>query len=112
MSRPICKKCKTNLAAVNYHKEDRIYYRKVCDSCARGTTVLAPRWSRAGYKKKNKCDKCGITSNQSVIFDVYHTDGNLNNCAHSNLKTVCSNCQRILVKQGLGWKQGDLLPDF
>lgn len=112
MKRPLCKNCKKNLAAINYHKEDRTYYRSVCDGCARGTTVQDPRWHRAGYKKKLKCDKCGLTNQQSVVFDVYHVDGNLNNCRHDNLKTVCANCQRVLVKQGLGWKQGDLTPDF
>lgn len=112
MKRPLCKTCKTRLAAVNYYKNDQIYYRSVCDHCARGTTPTQPRWSQSGYKKKNKCDKCGTVNNQAVVFDVYHVDGNLNNCRHDNLKTVCANCQRILVKQGLGWKQGDLLPDF
>ena len=29
-----------------------------------------------------------------------------------NLKTICANCQRIMQKQGVKWKQGDLLPDF
>ena len=112
MKRPLCKNCKKNLSAVNYHKDNRVYYRSVCDGCARGTTVLEPRWARSGYKKKNKCDKCGFTSGQLMVFDVYHVDGNLNNCAHNNLKTVCANCQRMLIKQGLGWKQGDLTPDL
>jgi len=98
--------------AVNYHKENKVYYRSICDQCARNKKVKLPRWQAAGYKKKFKCDKCGFSNNHHVVFDVYHVDGNLNNCQHDNLKTVCSNCQRLLVKQGLGWKQGDLLPDF
>jgi hypothetical protein len=43
---------------------------------------------------------------------VYHIDGNLNNTALSNLKTVCANCQIEVAKEGLGWRQGDLVPDF
>lgn len=112
MKRPLCKNCRKNFAAINYHKEGRVFYRSICDSCARGTTVLAPRWLRAGYKKKNKCDRCGFANTNLEVFDVYHADGDLNNCAHSNLKTVCANCQRLLIKQGLGWKRGDLTPDF
>jgi hypothetical protein len=25
---------------------------------------------------------------------------------------VCANCQRILHKEGVQWRQGDLVPDF
>ena len=45
-------------------------------------------------------------------FDVYHLDGDLNNCRPSNLKTICANCQRIIQKENYKWKQGDLTPDF
>ena len=30
----------------------------------------------------------------------------------NNLKTICANCQRIMQKRGVRWKQGNLLPDF
>jgi hypothetical protein len=43
---------------------------------------------------------------------VFHIDGNLENCRPQNLKTICANCQRILQKEGVVWKQGDLVPDF
>jgi predicted HNH restriction endonuclease len=43
---------------------------------------------------------------------VFHIDGNLDNCRPSNLKTICANCQRILHKEGVKWRQGDLVPDF
>jgi hypothetical protein len=36
----------------------------------------------------------------------------MTNCKYTNLKTVCANCQRILYKLGLSWRQGDLTPDF
>mgnify|MGYP000019773004 CR=1 FL=1 len=45
-------------------------------------------------------------------FNVYHIDGDLENCHPNNLKTICANCQRIMQKQGVRWKQGDLRPDF
>jgi predicted HNH restriction endonuclease len=46
------------------------------------------------------------------VFSVFHVDGDLNNCSHINLKTVCANCQRVLHKEGVKWRQGDLVPDL
>lgn len=110
--RKLCTTCKRKPVAINYIKEDRIFYRSKCDSCARGAKVLRPKWELIGYKKSNRCDKCGYTSRFSEIFDVYHIDGDLNNCRITNLKTVCANCQRILHLLGIPWKQGDLTPDL
>jgi len=76
--------------------------------CAHGI----PRWKQAGYIKKTYCEKCSYTSNYSEQFNVFHIDGNLINCRPSNLKTICANCQRILQKEGIRWRQGDLRPDF
>jgi predicted HNH restriction endonuclease len=43
---------------------------------------------------------------------VFHIDGNLTNSRPSNLKTICANCQRVLHKEGVQWRQGDLVPDL
>jgi len=112
MSRPLCTKCQSKPSAINYYKDDVPFYRKVCDSCARGNTKPKPRWQQAGYKKKLKCDKCGYGNKEASIFAVFHLDGNLNNCRHDNLKTVCANCRQLLAVSNSGWKQGDLTPDF
>jgi hypothetical protein len=29
-----------------------------------------------------------------------------------NLKTICANCQYEIAREGLGWRQGDLTPDY
>ena len=71
-----------------------------------------PKWKQRGYVKKDSCEKCGFQSKHIEQFNVYHIDGNLDNCSIMNLKTICANCQRIMQKQGVRWKQGDLLPDF
>ena len=87
----------------------------MCESCARyGQSGLRgdPRWMKHGYQKKSYCEKCGFKSDHQEQFDVYHIDGNLENCRLSNLKTICANCQRVLQKDGVRWKQGDLVPDF
>lgn len=71
-----------------------------------------PRWFRAGYRIKNQCDKCGFKSIHKEVFGVFHVDGDLNNCKHTNLKTVCCNCAQVLAKDGIAWKQGDLIADY
>lgn len=71
-----------------------------------------PRWVRAGYRLKAQCDKCGFKSQHKEVFRVFHVDGNLDNCRHNNLKTVCLNCCQVLSKEGITWKQGDLVADY
>lgn len=110
--RDLCVKCQEKPKAVNYYKEGRPFYRSICDTCARGSKKKKPRWSQLGYRKKDFCEKCGFKSNYPEQFNVYHIDGNLDNCRPANLKTICSNCQRILQKLGVRWRQGDLIPDF
>lgn len=111
--RPLCI-CGFRPAAINYKKNNKIYYRKKCDVCLRGSTIGTgiPKWKQSGYIKKTFCEKCNYKSYHPEQFNVYHIDGNLNNCRTNNLKTICANCQRILLKEGVKWKQGDLLPDF
>ena len=110
--RPLCK-CGQRPRAVNYKKNGRIYYRSLCEICmAHGVGHKIPRWSRSGYKIKNQCDKCGFRSPHLEVFRVFHVDGDLNNCRPANLKTVCSNCAQVLGKEGITWKQGDLVADY
>jgi len=79
---------------------------------AHGVNHGIPRWFRAGYRMKQQCDKCGFRSTHSEVFRVFHVDGNLDNCRHSNLKTVCANCVSVLSKDGIMWRQGDLIADY
>jgi hypothetical protein len=107
--RPLCH-CGKHPVAINYYKDGHVFYRKLCGPCNRGVT--APRWQTSGYKLKNTCDKCGVKSPHTEVFNVFHVDGNLNNCRPINLKTICANCQRVLHKEGIRWRQGDLVPDL
>ena len=107
--RPLCV-CGLKPAAINYRKNGRTYYRRKCEQCLGGKGVA--RWYRAGYRMKNTCDKCGFKSLHKQVFNVYHVDGDLNNCKPVNLKTVCANCQRVLQQEGSKWRQGDLVPDL
>lgn len=109
--RPLCK-CGLRPKAVNYKKNGRTYYRSLCEACMAHGPEHVPRWQRAGYKPKGQCDKCGFKSPHKEVFRVFHMDGNLDNCRHSNLKTVCSNCAQVLSKEGVTWRQGDLVADY
>ena len=110
--RKLCKLCQQRPVAINYYKEGRPFYRSQCDHCCRGHQETRPLWELTNYKKKSVCDKCGFRSNAVEVFNVFHVDGDLNNVRHNNLKTVCANCQRILHRDGVRWRQGDLLPDL
>ena len=110
--RDLCNQCKQRPKAVNYYKEGKIFYRSKCDHCSRGYVKTKPLWRQHGYQKKNYCEKCNYTSRHEEQFDVYFVDGNLQNIKFTNLKTVCANCQRVLQKEGIKWRQGDLKPDF
>ena len=70
-----------------------------------------PRWELSGYKKKAICDRCGFRARWAAQLLVYHIDGNLNNSAVRNLKTICQNCVVDVKKADLPWKVGDLAPD-
>jgi hypothetical protein len=92
MLRPICKSCGKNHCAVNYIREGITHYRSGCDECGRKKKKLKPRkanWPKSGYKKKATCDLCGFKSFFTSQVAVYHIDGNLENIALTNLRTVC-----------------------
>jgi hypothetical protein len=110
--RKLCKKCQVTPVAINYYKDGKVHYRRTCDHCAKGRKNIKPLWALAGYQKKEYCEKCKYSSKYAEQFNVFYIDGNLNNNRYTNLKTVCANCQRILHKEGVQWRQGDLTPDF
>lgn len=110
--RPLCL-CKLRPAAVNYKKGNKTYYRKLCEVCLHhgkeGYGI--PKWYLSGYRQKKHCEKCNFKAETKEQLNVFHIDGDLNNCRPSNLKTICANCQRLLQKTGSKWRQGDLVPD-
>lgn len=110
--RPLCTLCQQRPSAINYRKGKKIFYRKRCERCIRQGTEGVPKWFRTGYRIKDFCEKCGFKHKDSSVFNVYHLDGDATNCRPSNLKTICANCQRILQKIEVKWRQGDLTPDF
>jgi hypothetical protein len=110
--RNLCRECGVKPVAINYYKDGKAFYRSKCDHCSKGRKEERPLWALHGYKKKSTCEKCNFTSKHTEQFNVFYIDGNLNNNRPNNLKTVCANCQRVLHKEGVRWRQGGLVPDF
>lgn len=113
--RPLCKVCNKNQSAVNGYHNGKLYYRSKCNVCIRRGKKLkpvTPRWQAAGYKKKATCDRCGFKAKHHTQLTVYHINGNLNDCATLNLKTICLNCVAEVVRLELPWRPGDITPDF
>ena len=112
--RPICTVCNQRPRAIAYHRGEKTYYRSRCGACIRKNLKLpaqTPRWELNGYKKKPACDCCGFRARYSAQLRVFHVDGNLNNTAAPNLKTVCLNCHVEIEKADLPGRIGDLRPD-
>ena len=112
--RPICAICRQRPRAVAYHRYEKIYYRSRCTGCVRKglkQNAQLPRWQSSGYKKKPICDRCGFRAKYAAQLLVYHVDGDMNNVAVRNLKTVCQNCVIEVAKSTLPWRPGDLEPD-
>lgn len=115
MSRSICPTCNQNLVAINRYVNDKLYYRKQCDSCLRKGKKLktVPAWVKAGYRKKAVCEKCGYRAKfPEKQMSVYYVDGNLKNNIVFNLKTVCLNCRVEIAHSKLPWKESPITPDF
>jgi hypothetical protein len=117
--RPLCPFCGKRPVAINRYSNNNVYYRKICDSCARARAagkILKPQppaWVKSGYKKKPNCEKCGFVAKYPEDqMRVFYLDGDLKNNSWSNLRTICLNCQQEITKSKLTWKPADLVPDF
>jgi len=114
MIRPMCLSCNQRFRAIAYHTENKTQYRKLCDHCIRRKKKIPlpeALWKRAGYKKKTTCDRCGFKSRYASQLLVYHIDGNMQNTALTNLRTICLNCVEEVKRMDLPWAQGDLQVD-
>jgi hypothetical protein len=115
LKRPICKTCNKNYCAINYVKNGVTHYRSICDGCGKKKGKKRPKifnWEKAGYKKKATCDLCGFKSMYHTQITVFHIDGDLNNVAFNNLRSICLNCVEVVKKKEVTWKRGDLQVDY
>lgn len=113
--RKLCPTCKQSPVAINCYKNNKTYYRSQCDKCIRAGKKLPTqkrKWSKAGYKKKKICDRCGFRAKYSSQISVYHINSDLNDVSFYNLRSICLNCAEEIYKSGSTWTSEDLLPDF
>lgn len=112
LERILCPCCKVKMVAINYRKYGRIYYRNKCSQCYKKKKKPAPAgWLRSGYKKKEKCDRCGFKFKFPDQSIVCHIDNNTDNNDWANLKTVCANCY-IEMQHLPQWINTKLAPDY
>lgn len=113
--RPICPECNKDRCAVNYWRKGKPYFRKICDSCGKKKQKKKPsrpNWTRSGYKKKTVCDCCGFNAVYTTQTTVFHIDGDLENIALTNLRTICLNCVEVVKRKEVTWRRGDLTVDY
>jgi hypothetical protein len=84
--RGTCKNCGIRPKAINYVKNDKIFYRSKCEVCLSGNNEFKiPAWKRDGYVKNKKCEQCGFlskfTEQTTVVIEK------------KKYKTICLNCQ-------------------
>lgn len=112
LERKICPCCRIKPVAIANKRNGKTYYRTKCDQCYRfKKKPLPPEWIKSGYKKKEKCEKCGFRFKFPEQSHVFHLDGNTENNDWFNLKTVCANCQIEVQHSKLPWRHSKLKPD-
>jgi transcription elongation factor Elf1 len=102
----LCTKCQKNPRAINYVKNNKTYYRKICYSClGKKRKEIIPDWQLSGYKKKFKCEACDFVAKHSSQLTV--------TAINSNYKTICLNCEALSkFGKNIELKKGDLKSDF
>ena len=113
MERKTCPICRRHPVAINYYRGDRVYYRSACTPCIhqkRQPQPDIPSWIRSGYKKRDRCDRCGFKFRTQEQSAVYYIDGDTANNNWANLKTICLNCQIEVAKTR--WRPSAIQPDF
>jgi Zn ribbon nucleic-acid-binding protein len=112
MKRSVCPQCRIHPVAINYYRNNKVHFRTLCTPCIhkrRRTAVNVPGWLRAGYKKRDRCERCNFKFKLTEQSTVYYVDGNTANNHWSNLRTICANCS-FDVKDS-HWRPSRILPD-
>lgn len=84
-----------------------------CIRKGRKVRPAAPAWYRAGYRKKDSCEKCGFKARYPTEqLKVFYVDGNMKNVDWANFRTICLLCQVDIQNSTLPWRPADIVPDF
>lgn len=110
-----CESCREHPVTVNYVRNGRTYYRKVCYYCIKkkkqskdqATQLL----KKSGYKKKTICDRCGFKSKTPTQIKIHFRDQNVYNVSLSNIRSYCINCI-VEVTNDPAADRRDILADY
>jgi hypothetical protein len=114
MTRPFCSICNQIPCTINYIRNGVTHYRSMCHVCGKQQKKKKSGkllWEKAGYKKSTECNLCGFKCLYHQQMTVFHIDGNLENVAFSNLRTICLNCIEVVKRKKVNWRRGDLRID-
>lgn len=102
----LCEKCNKNPKAINYKKDNKTFYRRLCDACIiEKKKNIKLKWQHDGYKKKFKCESCGFTAKHNSQLTVIEVQ--------NNYKTICLNCEvSFKIEDKIEFRKGDLKSDF
>lgn len=96
MTNKKCESCKEHPVTVNYVRNGRTYYRKVCYYCIKkkkqNKDQAIQLLKKSGYKKKTVCDRCGFKSKTLDQIKIHFRDQNPYNVSLTNLRSYCVNC--------------------
>ena len=113
--RPKCNRCKKKPAAINYTRNDKVHYRKLCRVCMnddkKKKELSSQLLIKSGYIKKKNCDRCNFISKHHSQLKIVYLDGNNLNVSRSNLRTYCLNCLAEISALPHA-KKSDLIPDY
>lgn len=115
MTEKLCSTCKKHHVAVNYTRNNKTYYRKICYYCIKkkkqSKNQAAQLLKRSGYKKKTICDRCGFVAKTPEQIKIHFRDRNELNTSSTNIRSYCFNCI-IEVKNNPAADKRTILPDY
>lgn len=115
MSIPICNTCGNHPVTVNYVRNNKTYYRKMCYYCIKekkkNKDQLVQLLKKSGYKIKKTCDRCNFVSKTTDQIKIHFKDRNPYNVSPTNLRSYCVNCV-IEVKNNPAADNKTIIADF
>ena len=110
-----CKACNKHPVTVNYVRNGKTYYRKICYYCTKekkqAKHQINQQLKKSGYRKKITCDRCRFVSKTPDQIKIHFRDGNLYNASLNNLRSYCINCI-IEVKNNPAADKRSIIADF
>ena len=115
MSTKQCQICNEQPVTVNYVRNGKTYYRKLCYYCIKEKKQKKKQaillLKKSGYKKKTICDRCNFVSKTPDQIKIHFKDRNPYNVLSNNLRSYCINCI-IEVKNNPAADRQTILADY